>query len=184
MLASLQMTKWEHAMRISTLALAAGIVLASHAVPSTAQRPDSAIEPLSLELASAAVKAQGEGDLDAATGYFESALAVDPRNRAAFVGLAQIARAQGLPGKAIGLYREALLIEPRDVVALAGQGEAMVDKGALELAKAKLVDVRKYCSNKCPQIASLEAAIAKGEARRSVSAEAILPRPVVTSSTN
>lgn len=169
-------------MRISILAVTAGLVLASHAAPSGAVRPDSAIDGLSVALAASAVEAQANGDLDAATGYFESALAVDPRNRSAFIGLAQIARAQGLPGKAIGLYREALLIEPRDVTALAGQGEAMVEKGALELARQKLGDARKYCAAKCPQIASLEAAIAKGEAKRTVSAEAVIPRPVVTGS--
>lgn len=167
-------------MRISILALGAGLVLASHAVPSGATRPDSAIDGLSVALAASAVEAQASGDLDAATGYFESALVVDPRNRGAFIGLAQIARAQGLPGKAIGYYREALLIEPRDVTALAGQGEAMVEKGAIELAKQKLSDARKFCAEKCPQLASLESAIAKGEARRTVSAEAVMPRPVVT----
>jgi Tfp pilus assembly protein PilF len=174
------MTNWEHAMRISGLALTAGLVLASYAVPSAALRPDAAIEPLSVALAASAVESQAAGDLDGATSYFESALAVDPRNRAAFVGLAQIARAQGLPGKAIGFYREALLIEPRDVGALAGQGEAMAEKGALELAKQKLADARKFCRDQCPQLASLELAITKGEARRTVSAEAIIPRPVVT----
>lgn len=167
-------------MRISTLALAAGLILASHAVPSIAQRPDSAIEPLALELAKSAIDAQAKGDLDAAIGYFETSLTVDPRNRSAFIGLAQIARAQGLPGKAIGLYREALTINPGDVVALAGQGEAMVEKGAIELAKTKLVDLRRHCKDKCPQIAALESAIAKGEARKTVSAEAIIPRPAVT----
>jgi Tfp pilus assembly protein PilF len=174
------MKNWEHAMRVSSLALMAGLVLASHAAPSLAMRADSAIDPLSVNLAASAVQAQAGGDLDAATGYFESALAVDPRNRTAFVGLAQIARAQGLPGKAIGYYREALLIEPRDVAALAGQGEALVEKGALELARQKLTDARKFCATKCPQVASLEAAITKGEARRTMSAEAVMPRPVVT----
>jgi Tfp pilus assembly protein PilF len=167
-------------MRISTLALAAGLILASHAVPGSAQRPDAVIDPLSIALTSTATEAQGVGDLDAATGYYESALAVDPRNRSAFIGLAQIARAQGLPGKAIGFYREALLIEPRDVTALAGQGEAMVEKGALELAKQKLGEVRRHCREKCPEIAALEAAIAKGEAKRTVSAEAVLPKPMVS----
>ena len=167
-------------MRISALALMAGLVLASHAAPTVAMRPDSAIDPLSLALAASAAEAQAGGDLDTATGYFESALAVDPRNRQAFLGLAKIAREQGLPGKAIGFYREALLIEPRDVAALAGQGEALVEKGALELARQKLADARKFCRDKCTQVASLEAAIAKGEARRTVSAEAVMPRPVVT----
>jgi len=168
-------------MRISSLALVAGLILASHAAPSVAMRPDAALDPLSVNLAASAVEAQARGDLDAATGYFESALAVDPRNRNAFIGLAQIARVQGLPGKSIGFYREALLIEPRDVTALAGQGEAMAEKGALELAKQKLADARKFCRDKCPQVASLEAAISKGEARRTVNADAVLPRPVVTS---
>ncbi|MDX2211410.1 MAG: tetratricopeptide repeat protein [Sphingopyxis sp.] len=167
-------------MRVSALALVAGLVLASHAAPTGAMRADNAIEPLSLHLAASATEAQARGDLDAATDYFESALAVDPRNRAAFLGLAQIARTQGLPGKAIGFYREALLIEPRDVAALAGQGEAMVEKGAIELARQKLADARKFCRDKCPQVAGLEAAIAKGEARRTMSAEAVMPRPVVT----
>lgn len=167
-------------MRISGLALAAGLLLGSYAVPSAAVRPDSAIEPVSVALVASAVDAQAAGDLDGAIGFFESALAVDPRNRSAFVGLAQIARAQGLPGKAIGFYREALLIEPQDVGAIAGQGEAMVEKGAIELAKQNLADARKICRDGCPQLASLEAAITKGEARRSVSAEAILPRPMVT----
>jgi Tfp pilus assembly protein PilF len=167
-------------MRISGLALVAGFVLASHAVPSVAMRADAQLDPLSLHLTASAAEAQARGDLDAATGYFESALAVDPRNRGAFIGLAQIARAQGLPGKAIGFYREALLIEPRDVTALAGQGEAMAEKGALELAREKLADARKFCQGKCPQVAGLEAAISKGEARRTISAEAVVPRPVAT----
>lgn len=167
-------------MRISSLAMAAGIILASHAVPSIAQRPDDAIEPLSVALVESATEAQAAGDLDQATGYLESALAVDPRNRTAFIGLAQIARAQGLPGKAIGFYREALLIEPRDVAALAGQGEALVEKGAVELAKTKLAEARRVCGEKCPALASLETAIAKGDTRRTVSAEAVMPRPVVT----
>ena len=167
-------------MRISALALMAGLVLASHAAPSVAMRADSAIDPLSMHLVASAAEAQARGDLDTATGYFESALAVHPRNRNAFLGLAQIARVQGLPGKAIGFYREALLIEPRDVAALAGQGEAMVEKGAIELARQKLADARKYCRDKCPQLAGLEAAIAKGEARRTMSAEAVMPRPVAT----
>lgn len=167
-------------MRISTLAVVTGLILASNAVPSLALRPDAAIDPLSAALVTSATEAQSAGNLDAAMGYLESALAVDPRNRSAFVGLAQIARAQGLPGKAIGFYREALLIEPRDVTALAGQGEAMAEKGALELAKQQLTEARKFCRDQCPQIAALESAIAKGEARRTVSAEAIIPRPVVT----
>jgi Tfp pilus assembly protein PilF len=169
-------------MRISILSGVMGLLLASHAVPSTAQRPDSAIDPLSTALVQSATEAKGRGELDAANGFLESALAVDPRNRAAFVGLAEIARAQGLPGKAIGFYREALLIEPRDVAALAGQGHAMVEKGAVELARQKLAEARRHCRTSCNEVAALESAITKGEARGTMSAEAVLPKPMVTPS--
>ena len=127
--------------------------------------------------------AQMKGDLDAAVDFYESALAADPRNRSAIIALAQVARAQGLPGKAIGLYREALLLEPNDIAALAGQGEALADKGAIELAREKLADVQRLCKDKCPQVAALEKAIANGDTKRVVAAEAISPKPVVATVT-
>ena len=104
--------------------------------------------------------AQAKGDLNGAVDYYESALAADPRNRSAIIALAQVARAQGLPGKAIGLYREALLLEPNDVTALVGQGQALAEKGAIELAREKLAAAQRVCSDKCPQVAALEKAIA------------------------
>ncbi|OJW27675.1 MAG: hypothetical protein BGO58_11895, partial [Sphingopyxis sp. 65-8] len=134
-------------MRISLLALGAGLVLASLPVASDAQRADNDILPQSVALMNQGQAAQAKGDLDAAIDAYESALAADPRNRSAIIALAQVARAQGLPGKAIGLYREALLLEPNDIVALAGQGEALADKGAIELARKKLADVQRLCKD-------------------------------------
>src|SRR3546814_1912213 len=90
-------------------------------------------------------QAQEAGDLDLAIDFYESALAADPRNRSAIIALAQVARAQGLPGKAIGLYREALILEPKDIVALTGQGAALADKGAFELAREKLAEAERVC---------------------------------------
>ena len=46
-----------------------------------------------------------------------------------------MAQGQGLPGKAVCFYRDALVFDPNDTVALAGQGEAMVQKGAVERAR-------------------------------------------------
>ena len=89
-------------------------------------------------------------------------VAADPRNRQAFVLLARVSEARGLPGKAIRLYREALLLEPNDVDALSGQGEAMVAKGAVERAKQNLARVRTLCKGQCPQATALAARIAKG----------------------
>jgi len=167
-------------MRVSFLALGAGLILASMPVASDAQRADSDIIPLSATLQKQGEQAQQAGNLDAAVDLYESALAADPRNRSAIIAMAQVARAQGLPGKAIGLYREALLLEPNDVVALTGQGEALADRGALELAREKLADAQRVCGAKCPQVVALEKAIAAGDQKRVVAAEAIAPKPVVS----
>ena len=167
-------------MRVGFLALSAGLILASLPTASDAQRADNDIFPRSIALQQEGHKAQDAGDLDLAIDLYESALAADPRNRSAIIALAQVARAQGLPGKAIGLYREALVLEPNDVVALTGQGEALADKGALELAREKLTAAQRLCKDKCPQVAALEKAIATSDTRRVVAAEAITPKPVAT----
>lgn len=167
-------------MRVGFLALTAGIILASLPTASDAQRADNDIFPRSIALQQEGHKAQDAGDLDAAIGFYESALAADPRNRSAIIALAQVARAQGLPGKAIGLYREALVLEPNDIVALTGQGEALADKGALELAREKLAEAQRVCSDKCPQVAALEKTIASSASKRVVAAEVLVPKPVAT----
>ncbi|WP_227339567.1 tetratricopeptide repeat protein [Sphingopyxis sp. P8] len=168
-------------MRVSFLALGAGLVLASMPVASDAQRADNDILPQSIALQAEGQKAQEAGDLNLAVDYYESALAADPRNRSAIVALAQVARAQGLPGKAIGLYREALLLEPNDIIALTGQGEALADKGALELAREKLATAQRLCAQKCPQVAALERSINASAEKRVVAAEAVAPKVVVSS---
>jgi tetratricopeptide (TPR) repeat protein len=178
------MKRWENAMRISLLAIGAGLVLASLPTASDAQRADNDIFPRSIALQQDGLVAQQAGDLDLAVDYYEAALAADPRNRSAIIALAQVARAQGLPGKAIGLYREALVLEPNDIVALTGQGEALADKGALELAREKLAEAQRVCDAKCPQVAALEKTISANAQKKVVAAEAIVPKPVVTASQN
>lgn len=174
-------TMKEFVMRISRTTLASALMLALYASSAgAAPRADDAIDPRSIALMNSGAVLQAEGDLDGAVGLFESALAVDPRNRSAFVALAQIARAQGLPGKAIGLYREALILEPNDVTAIAGQGEAMVQKGAVELAKKRLAEAKLACTKTCPQVASLEKAISDAAAKKMLSAEAVTATPTVS----
>ena len=107
-------------------------------------------------------------------------LAVDPKNRSAFLALADVAKKQGLPGKAIRLYREALLIEPNDVVALAGQGEALIAKGAVTKAKENLAKVKTLCVSACPEQVSLAAAIERSATGPAISAQTVTPRPVGT----
>lgn len=170
-------------MRVSFLALGAGLLLASLPTASDAQRADNDILPRSIALQHDGQKAQQAGDLDRAIDLYESALAADPRNRSAIIAMAQVARAQGLPGKAIGLYREALVLDPNDVIALTGQGQALADKGALELAREKLAAAQRICKANCPQVAALEKTIQSSASKRVVAAETLAPKPVVTTAT-
>ena len=119
--------------------------------------------------------AMGSAKLNDANDALETALAVDPRNRAAYALLAEVAVRQGLPGKAIRFYRESLLIEPNDVAALAGQGEAMVAKGAVTKARENLARIKTLCVGACPEGARLAATIAKGPPPVVQSAQAAAP---------
>ena len=148
-------------MRISLVSAAAALALLSVSTSLNAQRADDQIDARSVALLERGKAARAAGDLDTANGLIESALAVDPRNRAGYLALAEIARAQGLPGKAIRFYREALTLEPNDQAALRGQGEAMVQKGAVERARENLARLKTLCGN-CADATQLAAAIAKG----------------------
>lgn len=148
-------------MRISLVSAAAALALLSVSTSLNAQHADDQIDARSVALLERGKAARAAGDLDTANGLIESALAVDPRNRAGYLVLAEIARTQGLPGKAIRFYREALTLEPNDQAALRGQGEAMVQKGAVERAKENLARLKTLCGN-CADATQLAAAIAKG----------------------
>lgn len=150
-------------MRVFSVAAAAALMVLTVSTGLQAQRPDDQIDPKSVALVEQGMKQKASGNYDAATDSLETALVVDPRNRAAFIGLAEIARAKGLPGRAIRLYHEALVLEPNDVVALRGQGEAMVQKGAVEKAKANLERIRTICgTGACNDATLLAAVIEKG----------------------
>lgn len=167
-------------MRVTVISAAAGLMLLSLSTSLMAQRPDADINPRSVALVAQGEAARAGGQLDAATDAFETALVVDPRNRQAFLALAQVAMTRELPGKAIRYYREALLLDPNDIKALRGQGEAMVAKGALERAKENLARVRTLCGGDCPDAAQLSAVIAKGPpptATAAAQAQAPAPQP-------
>lgn len=159
-------------MRFSPLAIGLSLMLATVSSSGLSQKPDAQIDSRSSALVAKAAAAVKAGNLDEATGIYESALAVDPRNRAAFIGLAEIARAQTLPGKAIRLYFNALAIEPNDLQALKGQGEAMVEKGAVERARQNLARIKTLCRVECAPATQLAATIAKGPPVPTVTAQA------------
>jgi Tfp pilus assembly protein PilF len=149
-------------MRITAISAAVALMVLSVSTSLMAQRPDDQIDPKSLALLQEGRAAKAAGNLDGAQDALESALAVDPRNREAFLVLGEIARARSLPGKAIRLYREALTLEPNDLAALRGQGEALVAKGATAKAKENLARIKTICNGECSDATVLAASIAKG----------------------
>jgi Tfp pilus assembly protein PilF len=134
------------------------------AVPAAPARglPDDQLAPQSVALLKAGEARLAKRETQAAADLFESALAADPRNRRAYLGLARAAEAEGLPGKAVRFYREALAIEPNDPVALELQGIALVERGAKARAESNLDRLRKLCTASCPSADRLAAAIARG----------------------
>lgn len=159
-------------MRFVPVVLAAVLALASASSAVQGQKPDAQIDARSVALLDQAKAARASGSLDQATDLLETALAVDPKNRRAFHELAEIAKVQGLPGKAIRFYREALELEPNDVTALAGQGDALVQKGAVLKAQENLAKLKRICSANCPEEGRLAALIAKGPPPAVLSAQA------------
>lgn len=149
-------------MRLTPIALSAAIMLATVASAGFSQKPDDQIDARSVALTQQAQGLIDQGRYGDARDLLESALAVDPRNRAAYIGLAHAAQGAKLPGEAIKFYFDALKLEPNDVNALAGQGEALVQRGAVERAKQNLDRIRTLCKSNCPQAAQLAAVIAKG----------------------
>ena len=164
-------------MRFSPTALVLALCIATLSSSSFGQRRDDQIDPRSLALLHQAEALRTAGNLSGAQDMLESALAIDPRNRGAYVALGRVAQGQGLPGKAIRFYRDALALDPNDTIALSGQGEAMVQKGAVERARVNLARINQLCKGNCPPALALNAAIAKGPPAEVVTAQATTKVP-------
>ena len=167
-------------MRLTPPAIALAMALATVSSVGHGARPQVPVNPQSAALVASGQREAAAGRFDVANNLFESALAVDPRNREAFMSLASVASRQGLTGKAIRMYREVLTLDPNDVGALAGQGEAMVAKGAVTRARENLAKVRTLCVAKCTEEVSLAAAIERGNSGPALSAQAVTPKPTVS----
>ncbi len=165
-------------MRFAPAAAALSIVFAMTAsVGNSAPEP---ADPRALMLIAQGRASLGSGDTQQAIDAFEAALAVDPSYTGAFVALAQAARTEGLQGKAITYYREALARDPGNLAAIAGEGEALVVKGAIEKARLSLNKLKSMCGSSCPETRMLAEALARGPQSRVLTAEAVMPNAVVT----
>lgn len=164
-------------MRYSPVTLSLALALACVSSGVLAQKPDDQINPQSLALTRAGEAALAAKNYQAAVDNLETALAVDPANRQAYVVLGKVAQAQNLPGKAIALYGQALAIEPNDLAALEAQGKAMVQRGAVKRAEANLKRIRTLCRSECLPARGLAAAIAKGPPPAVVTAQTATTAP-------
>lgn len=120
------------------------------------------------------------GDAQGATDAFEAALAVDPAYSDVYLGLAEAARQDGLQGKAIRYYREALERDPENLAALSGEGEALVEKGAVEKARQNLAQLQDLCGEGCSETMDLAAALDRGPSETVLTAKAVNPEGTVT----
>ena len=94
--------------------------------------------------------------------------------------LAEAARRSGLQGKAIRYYREALDRDPNNLAAISGEGEALLEKGAIEKARRNLAQLESMCGDDCEETRQLAAALQRGLQATVLTAEAVTPDPVVT----
>ena len=152
----------ERMMRLLHRIVLTALATAACAAPVSSQNPDDQIQPRSLELMRQGETFLAAGKFTDADDALEASLAVDPRNRAAFVVMARVAQKQKLFGQAIRFTNKALALEPRDLDALAVQGESMVELGAMPRARENLAKLQKLCPSGCRQLATLTAAISRG----------------------
>ena len=165
-------------MRFAAPAAALSLALALSASIGAAQ--DRPVDPRAAVLVMEGRAALEAGQPQKAIDAFEAALAVDPGHTPVFLDLAEAARREGMQGKAIRYYREALNREPENFAAISGEGAALLEKGAIEKAKANLARLQKICGSTCPEARALSAAIARGPQPRMIAAEAVLPDAQVT----
>ena len=118
------------------------------------------------------------GQTQDAIDAFEAALAVDPGYTNIYIELANAARAEGLQGKAIHYYRAAQERDPTNLAAITGEGEALVEKGALAAARENLARLEDLCGETCVETVQLSAAIDRGPPV--MTAEAVTPAEEVT----
>ena len=168
----------EFVMRYSPAAAALALLLAVSSSVSYGANYEP--DPVAAALMAEGKSRLDAGDPQAAIDQFEAALAVDPAYTAVYLQLAEAARLEGLQGKAIHYYREAQEREPGNFAAISGEGAALMEKGAVEKARANLTKLESLCGESCEETRTLAAAIADGTRKGVLTAEAVTPETVVT----
>lgn len=170
----------EQIMRYTPAAFALALVVAVSA-SSSYSAPPVPLDPRAAALVQAGRSAMATASIDDAISDFEAALAIQPGHVAILLNLAEATRKQGMFGKALHYYRVALTIDPNNPYALAGEGETLVEKGAVEKAKRNYDRLVQLCgSSTCIPAKQLAAAIDKGPSVPVVTAQQVEPKPEVT----
>ena len=150
----------ETLMRFAPAAAALSLMVAVTASVGNAQ--DRAPDPRAVALVTEGQAQLAAGEIQGAIDSFEAALVIDPSYSDVYVNLAAAARAEGLQGSAIRYYRIARERDPGNLAAIAGEGEALVEKGALNAARANLAVLESTCGSTCTETLQLAAAIDRG----------------------
>lgn len=166
-------------MRFSAAAIALSLTLAMISSAGIGKKADDDIDARSIALVQSGNEAVKVGELGEGVSWYETALAVDPRNRQAYLAMARAVKAQGLAGKSIRFYNEALELEPNDQIALAEQAEVMMGKGATEQAKKNVARLRLLCRSDCGAVDRLALAVTKASEKPQLQASAVDIKPVV-----
>jgi tetratricopeptide (TPR) repeat protein len=168
----------EFVMRYTPAALALSLLAAVTA--SVSFGADRQPDPRAMALVTEGRSELAAGQVQAAIDSFEAALAIDPAHTPVYLELAEAARAEGLQGKAIHYYREALERDPNNFAAISGEGEALLEKGAIDKARRNLAQLESQCGGECAETRQLAAALARGPQQTVLTAEAVTPSTVVT----
>jgi Tfp pilus assembly protein PilF len=163
---------------IAVVLLASAVGAGAASSPTAAAKPASA---LSQSFEAKGVAALAKGQPTAAIDAFETALAADPANANAYIGIARAYEAQGLTGKAVRYWGDALQLDPNDLIALEGQGLALVARGANARANVNLQRIKTLCKTDCAAATRLQAAMTEAAAKAAkapVTASAETPKPV------
>lgn len=151
-------------MRFAPVAAALSLFLATTA--SVTSAGERVADPRAVQLIALGQAALSDGDTQGAIDAFEAAFAVDPAYTPIFLQLAEAARQDGLQGKAIAYYREALQRDPDNFAAISGEGEALVERGAVDKAQRNLSRLESLCGASCPETQALQQSIAAGPPAR------------------
>ena len=141
------------------LPAAAALSLLAAVTASVGYGAERAPDPRAAALVAEGRAALNAGETQGAIDLFEAALAVDPAYTPIYLELAEAARQEGLQGKAIHYYRAALERDPKNFAAISGEGEALLEKGAVEKARRNLAQLESMCGSACDETRQLAAAL-------------------------